>query len=145
VSAWRERNFRLLFAGQTVSAFGTTLVPVALAFAILKLTGSASDLGAVLGAHAVALLVFLLLGGVIADRFSRRALMIGADAVRGGAQLALGLLLVTGHPSVATLAGLAAVVGSAEAVFTPAEAGLLPALVKPGDLQQANALRRHMR
>ena len=111
MSAWKERNFQLLFTGQAVSSFGNTLVPVALAFAVLDLTGSASDLGEVLGAQAVAQLVFLLIGGVIADRLSRRVLMIAADAVRGGAQLALGLLLVTAHPSVLTLAGLAAVVG----------------------------------
>jgi MFS family permease len=142
VSAWRGRNFRLLLFGRTVSSFGNTLVPVALAFAVLDLTGSASDLGYVLGAQATALVVFMLIGGVIADRLSRRALMVGADAVRGCAQLALGLLLVTGHPSVPTLAGLGAVVGMAAAVYMPASTGLLPALVKPADLRQANALQQ---
>jgi MFS family permease len=142
VSAWRGRNFRLLLFGRTVSSFGNTLVPVALAFAVLDLTGSASDLGYVLGAQATALVVFMLVGGVIADRLSRRALMVGADAVRGCAQLVLGLLLVTGHPSVPTLAGLGAVVGMAAAVYMPASTGLLPALVKPEDLRQANVLQQ---
>jgi MFS family permease len=142
VGAWRERNFRLLLIGRTVSSFGNTLVPVALSFAVLDLTGSASDLGYVLGAEATALVVFMLIGGVIADRLSRRALMVGADAVRGCAQLALGLLLVTGHPSVPTLAGLGAVVGMAAAVYMPASTGLLPALVKPEDLRQANVLQQ---
>jgi MFS family permease len=145
VSAWRERNFRLLLVAQTVSSFGNTLVPVALAFAVLNLTGSASDLGYVLGAQAAALVVFMLIGGVIADRLSRRWLMVGADAVRGCTQLVLGLLLVTGHPSVLTLAGLGAVVGMATAIYTPASTGLLPALVKQEDLQQANALTQTSR
>jgi MFS family permease len=137
---WRERNFRLLFIGQAVSSLGNTLVPVALAFAVLDLTGSASDLGYVLGAQAAAVVVFLLIGGVIADRVSRRALMMAADTVRGLAQLVLGLLLVAGHPSVLTLAALGAVVGMGEAVFMPASTGLLPSLVTDEHLQQANAL-----
>jgi MFS family permease len=96
VGAWQERNFRLLFVGQTASALGNTLVPVALAFAVLDLTGSAADLGLVLGAEAAALVVFVLIGGVIADRFPRRTLMVAADSVRGAAQLTLGVLLWPG-------------------------------------------------
>ncbi len=142
MGAWRERNFRLLFIGQTVSALGNTLVPVALAFAVLDLTGSATDLGDVLSAEAAATVVFMLAGGVIADRVSRRALMAGADALRGGAQLALGLLLVAGRPPVLVLVVLSAVVGTAAALFMPASTGLLPALVRPEHLQQANALQQ---
>ena len=62
MGAWREHNFRMLFIGQTVSAFGNTLVPVALAFAVLDLTGSAADLGEVLSAEAAATVVFMLAG-----------------------------------------------------------------------------------
>ncbi len=105
MGAWRVRNFRLLFIGQTVSAFGNNLVPVALAFAVLDLTGSASDLGYVLGAGSAARVVFLLLGGVAADRWPRRAVMVAADSVRGAAELMLGLVLLAGHPSVLVLAG----------------------------------------
>ena len=73
MGALRERNFRRLFIGQSVSALGNALVPVALAFAILDLTHSPADLGYVLGAETAAQVVFLLAGGVIADRLSRRA------------------------------------------------------------------------
>ncbi|MGH3158423.1 MAG: MFS transporter [Streptosporangiaceae bacterium] len=142
MGAWQERNFRLLFIGQTVSSLGNTLVPVALAFGILDLTGSASDFGYVLGAGALAQVLFMLAGGVIADRVSRRALMMAADAARCAAQLVLGVLLLAGHPAVATLAGLNAVVGIAGALFQPASSGLLPALVRPEHLQQANALQQ---
>jgi MFS family permease len=142
VGALRERNFRLLFIGQSVSALGNALVPVALAFAILDLTHSPADLGYVLGAEAAAQVVFLLAGGVIADRLSRRAVMLGADSVRGGAEAALGVLLITGHPSVWLIAVLAAVQGTAGALFMPASTGLTPAVVSQANLQQANQIQQ---
>ncbi|MGO9955790.1 MAG: MFS transporter [Solirubrobacteraceae bacterium] len=61
-------EFRLLFTGSAVSSFGDRLVPVALAFAVLDLTGSVTDLGVVLAAQTVPLVAFVLLGGVWADR-----------------------------------------------------------------------------
>jgi MFS family permease len=142
MGALRERNFRLLFIGQAVSAVGNTLIPVALAFAVLDLTHSPADLGYVLGAEAAAQVVFLLAGGVIADRISRRAVMLGADCVRGSAQAALGVLLITGHPSVWLIAALAVVQGSAGALFNPASTGLTPAVVSPANLQQANQIQQ---
>jgi MFS family permease len=142
MGALRERNFRLLFIGQAVSAVGNTLVPVALAFAVLDLTHSPADLGYVLGAEAAAQVVFLLAGGVIADRISRRAVMLGADSVRGSAQAAIGVLLITGHPAVWLIAALAVVQGSAAALFNPASTGLTPAVVSPANLQQANQIQQ---
>jgi MFS family permease len=142
VGALRERNFRLLFIGQSVSSLGNALVPVALAFAVLDLTHSPADLGYVLGAEAVAQVIFLLAGGVIADRLSRRAVMLGADSVRGGAEAALGVLLVTGHPPVWLIAALAAVQGTAGALFMPASTGLTPAVVSNANLQQANQIQQ---
>ena len=142
VGALRERNFRLLFIGQSVSSLGNALVPVALAFAVLDLTHSPTDLGYVLGAEAAAQVVFLLAGGVIADRLSRRAVMLGADSVRGGAEAALGALLVTGHPAVWLIAALAAVQGTAGALFMPASTGLTPAVVSNANLQQANQIQQ---
>ena len=66
--ALRHTNFRLLFLGQAISSLGDRLVPVALAFAVLDLTGSVTDLGLVLAAQTVPLIAFVLLGGVWADR-----------------------------------------------------------------------------
>jgi len=60
----REREFRLLFAGRTVSLLGNAIAPVALAFAVLDLTGSKTDLGLILAAREIPLVVFLLAGGV---------------------------------------------------------------------------------
>lgn len=71
----------MLLAGSTVSPFGDRLVPVALAFAVLDLTGSVTDLGLVLAAQTIPLVVFVSLGGVWADRLPRQALMLSSDLV----------------------------------------------------------------
>lgn len=105
-------------------------------------TGSPADLGYVLGAETAAQVVFLLAGGVIADRLCRRAVMLGADCVRGAAEAALGALLITGHPSVWLIAALAAVAGMGGALFTPASTGLTPAVVSSANLRQANQIQQ---
>src|SRR5580693_1925205 len=138
----RERNFFLLFVGQSVSSLGNALVPVALAFALLDLTHSAADLGYVLGAEAAAQVALLLAGGVIADRISRRAVMLVSDTVRGAAEAVLGILLITGRPSVWVIGVLAVAQGAAGAAFLPAASGLVPAVVSPANLQQANQLQQ---
>jgi MFS family permease len=136
----RLREFRLVFGAALVSLLGDGMVPVALSFAVLDLTGSATDLGLVLAARSVALVGSLLIGGVVADRVSRRTVMIGADLVRLVSQSATGVLLVTGHASVAELAISQACVGAATGFFNPASGGLIP-LVAGDWLQQGNALR----
>jgi MFS family permease len=137
----REREYRLLFIGQAVSLLGDGMVNVALAFAVLELTGSASELGLVLAARMVPLVGFLLAGGVMADRLPRRTVMVAADLVRLASQGAIAALLIAGEAHVWQLAALSAVTGSATAFFNPASTGLMPAVVSPGRLQQANALR----
>jgi MFS family permease len=137
----REREYRLFFLGQAVSLLGDGMVNVALAFAVLDLTGSASALGLVLAARMLPLVGFLLAGGVMADRLPRRTVMIAADLVRVASQGAIAALLIAGVAQVWQLAALSAVTGSATAFFNPASTGLMPAVVSPGRLQQANALR----
>src|SRR5919199_1841166 len=97
LGALAERQFRLFWIGQTTSVFGNGLVPVALAFAVLGLTGSASDVGFVLAAETLPLVVFLLAGGVWADRLPRQLVMLGSDAIRGTCQTVIAVLLLTGH------------------------------------------------
>jgi MFS family permease len=142
VGPLRERNFLLLLIGQSVSGLGNALVPVALTFALLDLTHSAADLGYVLGTEAAAQVAFLLAGGVIADRVSRRAVMLASDAVRGAGETILGILLVTGRPSVWVIGVLAIAQGAAGAAFLPASTGLVPAIVSRANLQQANQLQQ---
>ena len=139
--ALRERQFRLLFTGQIVSLFGDAVTGVALAFAVLDLTGSATDLGYVFAAKTVPLVAFLLIGGVFADRLPRRAVMLVADVVRFGAQGAVALLVLTHTAHIWQIVVLQAVSGTATAFFNPASTGLTPLTVSPERLQQANALR----
>src|SRR5829696_2229816 len=141
LGALRERNFRMFFAGQAVSLLGDGMVPVALVFAVLEITGSPSALGLVLAARVLPTVVLLLVGGVVADRVSRRQVMIVADIARMLAQGAMAAVLIAGVAEVWMLAVLAAVGGAATAFFEPASTGLVPMTVSAGRLQQANALQ----
>ena len=139
--ALHEREFRLLFTGQLISLLGDSFTSVALSFAVLDLTHSATDLGIVLTARAVPLVLFLLVGGVFADRLPRRTMMLGADVVRMTCQASLAALILTHHALVWELAAIVAVHGSATAFFNPASTGLTPLTVSADRLQQANSLR----
>jgi MFS family permease len=136
----REREFRLLFAGRTVSLVGGAIAPVALAFAVLDLTGSKTDLGLILAAREIPLVVFLLAGGIWADRLPRNRVMVGANVTSGAVQAITAALLISGEAQVWHLAALAAVNGSSTAFFFPASAGIVPQTVPASLLQQANAL-----
>ena len=85
-----ERNFRLIFIGQTASQIGSGMAPVAIVFAVLA-HGTASDVGYVLAAETVPLVILLLVGGVVGDRMSRRKLMLQSDSLRTVAECTLGL------------------------------------------------------
>ncbi len=137
----RLRDFRLLFAGQGVSVLGDRMVAVALAFAVIELGGSISQVGLVLAAGWAPLAVTVLAGGVVADRTSRRAVMVTADLVRIATQGTMAALLITGSAEIWMLAALAGVTGAATGFFNPASTGLLPEVVPPAQLQPANAMR----
>jgi hypothetical protein len=141
LAALTQRDFRNVFLASAASQIGDQIVPVALSFAVLDLTGSVSDLGYVLAAGTVSLVALLLAGGVVADRLSRRHLMIAADVIRLGAQAVVAALLLTGTAQIWELLVLEAVRGGASAFFGPASTGLVPQIVAPEALQQANALR----
>jgi MFS family permease len=134
------RSFRLLFSAQSISSLGDRLVPVALAFAVLDLTGSVTDLGIVLAAQTVPVLVFVLLGGVWADRLPRHRVMLASDLVRTVSQAATAALLLSGRAQIWELAALQAVYGAGAAFFVPAATALIPQTVAPESLQAANAL-----
>lgn len=135
-----EPQFRRYYLAQTTSWLGDGLLPVAIAFAVLDLTGSASDLGLVLGVRIVPLLIFILAGGVWADRLPRQLVMIGSDLARGGVQAVLAVLLLTGSAELWHLLVLQAIYGGAEAFWRPASTALLPSIVPEERLQQANSL-----
>jgi predicted MFS family arabinose efflux permease len=141
LSVLRERGFRLLFVGQFVSLVGDGMLVVALAFAVLDLTGSVSDLGFALAASRAPLVLAILVGGVVADRLPRRAVMVGADLVRLAALALSASLLIVGGARLWELLVLQAIFGTAGGFFYPASTGLLPLIVRPELLQQANGLR----
>jgi MFS family permease len=137
-----SRDFRLLFVGQSLSQLGDTAATIAVAFAVLGITGSATALGIVLAARYVPLAGFLLVGGVAGDRANRRRLMLASDVARALTQALLAALLLSGHAAVWQIAVLQAVYGTAEAFFSPSLSGLVPELVARDQLQEANALLR---
>jgi MFS family permease len=137
----KQREYRLLFSGYVASLLGDGMVAVALAFAVLDSGGSPSELGLVLAARLLALLASLLAGGVIADRIERRRVMVAADLTRLVSQGVLAALLIQGHPSIPTIALLTAITGAATGFFNPASSGLVPLIVQPQHLHQANGLR----
>lgn len=136
----REPNYRRLFAGRTISLIGDGMAPIALAFAILDLTGSATDLGLVLAAHGVVITALVLAGGVVADRVSPRVAMLGADVTRAASTAAIAALLLTGVAEIWQLAVLYAIDGAASAFFNPASTAIVPQIVPGPRLQEANAL-----
>jgi MFS family permease len=138
--ALHHRDFRLLFSGQAISVVGDALFPVALAFAVLELSGSPSSLGLVLAAQALPLAAFALVGGVVGDRVSRQRLMLASDLGRAATQAFAAGLLIAGVAEIWHLAVLAAIYGAAEAFFRPAAGGLIPRLVPDEHLMQANSL-----
>jgi MFS family permease len=135
-----ERRFRLLWLGRVSSAVGDVLVPVALAFAVLALRDSALAYGLVLATFAAARVLFSLVGGVVADRFPRRAVMIGCDVVRGAVEALTATLIFTHQMTLPLFVVTAALFGAASAFFGPASTALVPQTVRPEHLQQANAL-----
>jgi MFS family permease len=138
----RLSAFRLLLTGRTISALGNAFAPIALAFAVLDLTGSPGDLGLVVGVRTLANVLFLLFGGVLADRLPKHLLMVGSSLAAAVTQGAIATLVLTHVATVPLLIALSAVNGMAGALALPASASIVPQLV-PADLRQrANALNR---
>ena len=136
----REPQFRLLWIGQTTSAVGDSLIPLAIAFAVLRLGGSATGIGLVLAAFTVPRVLLILVGGVWADRFPRQLVMVVSDVIRGVVHVILAILLLVGGAQFWHLVVGTAVIGGASAFFVPASTGLIPQTVSAERLQQGNAL-----
>lgn len=136
----RQTAFRNQFLAQSISMFGSALAPTALAFGVLDATGSATDLGLVLAAYSLPMLLFALAGGVWADRIARQRLMMLADAAQCVAQCAFGVLIIVGQAQLWLMIVLQAVTGTATAFNMPAARGLTVDTTRPEDLQKANAL-----
>jgi MFS family permease len=137
-----EREFVLLVLARTISMAGGTFANVALAFAVLELTGSKADLGWVLAARSLPQVVFILAGGIWADRLPRHHVMVASNVLSGLSQGAVAVLVLSGEARIWHLVVLSAVNGASSAFFYPASAGIVPQTVPARLLQNANAVLR---
>lgn len=138
-------NFRWYFVASTVNTAGSTMAGVALAFAVLSIDNSASALGLVLAASTVPMVLFLLFGGVVADRLPLTLVLRVGMVVIGGTQAVAAGLVVTQTAEIWMLVVLEAVNGTVMAMAFPAFTSIMPHLVPSGLLQQANALQSFSR
>ena len=102
----RDRDFAKLFSAHLVAWFGTSMAPIAMAFGVLHVTGSARDTGVVVACQTAAQLVVLLFGGVVADRMSRRRVMVSADLLAMSSQATMAIAFVTEHAHVPLMMAL---------------------------------------
>lgn len=138
--ALRSRDFRLLWAGQTISLVGDGAFLVALGWKAFSLTGSKSTLALVLMAHGTAMLATLLIGGALADRYPRRTLMIISDVARLVVMVVLAVVDATGHLNIGLLVALALCYGLGDGFFYPAFGGIIPLVVDQHHIASANAM-----
>lgn len=134
-----DAGFRMLWGSRLIQALGGSFLPVAMAFTVIRIGGSASELGGVLASGALVQLVFLVLGGVWGDRVSRKQIMIGVNLGRAAVQSILAVLVILGDAHVwhLILANVLLAIGTG--LFRPASTGLVAEVVPAARLQQANA------
>ena len=136
----RDPRFAWYYAARVVSTAGSAMAPVALTFAVLAITHSATALGLVLAARTVPMVLFILIGGVVSDRFSRTAVIRTANLLSGATQTVVAVLVITGSANLWTLVVIEALNGTVSAFTMPAMQSVVPQLVRREHLQPANAL-----
>ncbi len=137
----KHREPRLLVTGQTVSQFGDGVALVALTLLVFDTTHSASKLAFFAAARMAPLVVFLLVGGAIVDRFSRRVLLLISDCARAMLTAVLVILIASGHLKFFELLVFGVLFGTFDAVFMPAMTALTPEIVPEDLLPAMNAVR----
>lgn len=140
LGALSDRRFAWYFTARTVSTAGSVMVPVALAFAVLHIDQSAGALAQVLGVRTLTMVVFLLVGGVVADRFSRIVVLQVSHVLTCLTQACAAVLVISGHATLTQLTVIEGVNGAVSAFTMPAMMGIVPLVVDRSRLQQANAL-----
>ncbi len=136
----RRRDFALLSAGSIASLLGDGFFHVALAWQVYTISNVPTALSIVFLAISVPSVLLVLVGGVFADRYDRRKLMVGADLVRAAALGGIAVLSGAGVLEIWHIAALVVFVGAGDAFFNPASTALVPDLVADEDLPAANAL-----
>ncbi len=136
------RDFRFLLADRLIAPASVGFSLVGVSFAVLKATNSATDLSYVLAAQIAPSLVFVLIGGVAADRFRAQRVIVAANLLMALGEGTFGILALAGNPPLWAMLGLEAVTGTGVALFYPASQALLPRIVPDSGLQEASALSR---
>jgi MFS family permease len=140
--SWAGRNFLLLTGATVLSGLGSSGALIATAFAILATGGSATDVGLVAAARTIPLVLFLLIGGAVADRLPRHRVMVAANALSCVSQGLFAVLVLAGEPRLWQMAVLAALGGTGQAFFAPASEGMVLASVSGPQAGRAFAVFR---
>jgi MFS family permease len=136
----KHRPFALLWAGQTTSRLGDSLHRIALAWWVLEKTGSATAMGTVLILSQIPLLLFLLVGGVVVDRFPRIRIMFLSDLLSGSVVTFIAVFSWLGRLEIWHIYVASLIFGLVEAFFFPAYQAVIPQIVPPDMLNSANSL-----
>ena len=142
---FRHREYRLLMASGSASLLADGLWLVALVWQVIGSGGGPSDLSAVAAATSLGLVVAVLLGGVAADRFPKRAVLIGVEVVRTAVPVLTGVLALAGALQLWQLAALAFVVGAAGGFYYPTWSAVVPGLLPADELLAANGIEGMLR
>ncbi|SMQ14838.1 Predicted arabinose efflux permease, MFS family [Streptomyces sp. Ag82_O1-12] len=140
--AWAGRNYSLLTAAAVVTGLGSHGALVAAAFAVIETGGDGGDVGLVAAARTLPLVLFLLIGGAVADRLPRHRVMVAANVLNCLSQAAFAVLVLTGEPRLWHMMLLAALGGTGQAFFGPAAEGMLMSSVEGEHAGRAFAVFR---
>ncbi|ELW7388708.1 MFS transporter [Yersinia enterocolitica] len=131
--------FRNLFFARLLTVLGNGIAPTALAFAVLDIGGSATDLGLVVAARSIFNVAFLLIGRVLADRYSRSIVLLSSSTIAALSQGVVAWLVLDGSATIMGLAVLGTINGAAAGIALPASSAMVPQTVPAHNLRAANA------
>ena len=137
--AFHYAPFRHLFFARLLTVLGNGIAPIALAFAVLDMGGSAADLGIVIAARSIFNVAFLLIGGVLADRYARSKVLLYSSVIAAISQAIVACLVLEGSATITLLALLGAINGAAAGTSLPASQSMVPQTVPVHCLREANA------
>ena len=139
-SVFHFSPYRYLFAARCLTVLGNSIAPIALAFAVLDIGGSVSELGFVVASRSIFNILFLLIGGVLVDRYSRNQVLVSSSAFAAVSQAIIAWSVLDGSATVLNLALLGTLNGAAAGIALPASSAMIPQTVPVRNLRAANAL-----
>lgn len=123
--SWAGRDYLIQTGATVVGGLGNAGAPIATAFALLRMGGGAAEIGYVTGARLAAIVLFLLIGGAVADRLPRHRVMVAANLGNALSQALLAALVLTGSAQLWQVVLLAAANGIGQAFYAPAAEGMI--------------------